>query len=545
MRLFHLAFILFLFLAVSAFGDEPVPTNVPSANHKTPGIPAPNILSPELIESPVAQGSNALENPSPLIIFYGYDNNGPMVPTTAGSRVEATKTEPDKNTYLVLRGQKGADPLYNYGSHFLFQGHELGLTSAQVNGYITRINLDADGAHRVTLMSATDINGAPLPNFDGSTWYPFGQKLLFTSEGSLGGGVWQASLDVPSQVEALTGIIGQGGYEGIQADPHGTLYIVEDVGGDFGAVNDRAKRPNSYIYRFIPTDPSDLKKGGKLQALQVSSLAHAGPIFFNFFADADSHILSQDVLDLHTYGKTFDTTWVTLHDTAVNGTTPFNSIALAKAAHATPFKRPENGQFRPGSNFSEFFFSETGDTDNRSQAGVNYGGFGGAFELDLHGDKGKLSLLYLGDQAHTGFDNCAFWDAHHIVFVEDAGDTLHTQRNALDSAYLLDVRINYGGGAQPIRILAEGRDASATLDSLFGTAALGFTGAFNNEGDNEITGWHLSDGDPGVHGLLGAKIPTPLEGKWRLFFTQQHGDNFTWEILQSRSANDENSQGDQ
>ena len=98
MRLFHLAYILFLFLAVSAFGDEPVPTNVPSANHKTPGIPAPNILSPELIESPVAQGSNALENPSPLITFYGYDNNGPMVPTTAGSRVDATKTEPDKNT---------------------------------------------------------------------------------------------------------------------------------------------------------------------------------------------------------------------------------------------------------------------------------------------------------------------------------------------------------------------------------------------------------------------------------------------------------------
>jgi hypothetical protein len=50
---------------------------------------------------------------------------------------------------------------------------------------------------------------------------------------------------------------------------------------------------------------------------------------------------------------------------------------------------------------------------------------------------------------------------------------------------------------------------SATLDSLFGTAALGFTGVFNNEGDNEITGWHLSDGDPSVFGLLGEKIPKP------------------------------------
>ncbi|HET7108137.1 MAG TPA: alkaline phosphatase PhoX [Candidatus Acidoferrum sp.] len=543
MRLHHLSCALFLFLAAPAFGDD-LPTGVPSANPKTPGVASPNILSPELIETPVAQGSIPLENPSPLISFYGYDNNGTLVSTTAGSRVEATKTEPDKNTYLILKGQKGADPLYNYGSHFLFQGHELGLSSSQVNGYITRVNLDADGAHRVTLMAATDINGTPLPNFDGSTWYPFSRKLLFTSEGSLGGGVWQASLDVPSQVEALTGIIGQGGYEGIQADPNGTLYIVEDVGGSFGIVNNFAKRPNSYIYRFIPADPSDLKKGGKLQVLQVSSLAHSGPIFFDFFADADAHILSQDELDLHTYGNTFDTTWVTIHDTAVNGTAPFNSIALAKAAHATPFKRPENGQFRPGSNFTEFFFSETGDTDNRSQAGAAYGGFGGAFKLVLRGNRGKLSLFYLGDQAHTGFDNCAFWDANHIVFVEDAGDTLHTQRNALDSAYLLNVHINYGGGAQPIRILAEGRDTSATLDSLFGTAALGFTGTFNNEGDNEITGWHVSDGDSGVSGLLGAKIPEPFDGKWRVFYTQQHGDNFTWEILPAPGANFEDSKGD-
>ncbi len=36
-------------------------------------------------------------------------------------QVEATKTEPDKNTYLVLDGQKGPDAGYDYGKHFLFQ----------------------------------------------------------------------------------------------------------------------------------------------------------------------------------------------------------------------------------------------------------------------------------------------------------------------------------------------------------------------------------------------------------------------------------------
>ena len=96
-----------------------------------------------------------------------------------GSNAEATKTEPDKNTYLVLYGQRGADPSYDYGTHFLFQGHENG---AGGKGYITRINLDADVAHRVTLMATKDDLGNPLPAFDGSTWYLWAQRLLFTRE---------------------------------------------------------------------------------------------------------------------------------------------------------------------------------------------------------------------------------------------------------------------------------------------------------------------------------------------------------------------------
>src|SRR5262249_49810827 len=137
------------------------------------------------------------------------------------------------------------------------------------------------------------------------------------------------------------------------------------------------------------------------------------------------------------------------------------------------------------------------------------------------------------------FDNCGFWDDDHIVFVEDAGDTLHMQRNALDSAWLFNLKANYASGAQPIRVLAEGRDASATLDSILSGSA-----GFVNEGDNEITGWHESDGDPTVRGLLGAKIPRPFQDGWRLFFTQQHGDNNTWEILSpDRDRDDDHGHG--
>jgi hypothetical protein len=119
------------------------------------------------------------------------------------------------------------------------------------------------------------------------------------------------------------------------------------------------------------------------------------------------------------------------------------------------------------------------------------------------------------------------------VFVEDRGDTLHTQANALDSAFLFDVRADYGspGAPQPIRLLAQGRDASATIDSAFSDIA-----GFQNEGDNEITGWHLSDGEPSVGGLLGERPPIPFKAGWRLFYTGQHGNNYTYEILPSATA---------
>jgi hypothetical protein len=526
--------------ATPAFADsDPAhPAPVASANTKVAGIPVPNVLSPELIATVVAQGATPLENPSTLTSFYGYDNDGPLTPApgdlpSASHKVEATKTEPDKNTYLILQNQKGADSNYDYGTHFLFQGHELGQNGL---GYITRINLDADGAHRVTLMATADVNGKALPTIDGSTWYPFSHRLLFTTESGSNASVLQATLDVPSQVEDISGILGRGGYEGIQADLWGRLILVEDVGGKSGTANPHAKQPNSFVYRFVPNTPSDLKAGGKLQVLQVISKAHPGAIVFHA-GDVDGDITSQDQKDLHTYGLTFQTNWVTIHDTGVNGFAPFDANAAAKAVGGTPFKRPENGQFRPGSNFSEFIFDATGDTNALTEAAA-FGGLGAIFRLKLAGNGGTLSLVFRSDVAHSGFDNCAFWDAHRIVFVEDAGDGLHSQRDALDSAFLIDLNTDYSNPAnQPVRILAEGRDTSATIDSQFSGLA-----GFQNEGDNEITGWHQSDGDPTVFGLLGAKIPTPFRNGWRLFFTQQHGDNFTWEILPASSRDDENQQ---
>jgi hypothetical protein len=59
---------------------------------------------------------------------------------------------------------------------------------------------------------------------------------------------------------------------------------------------------------------------------------------------------------------------------------------------------------------------------------------------------------------------------------------------------------------------------------------------FQNDGDNEITGIHISDGDASVSGILGVKTPRPLVAgsAWRTFYTAQHGDNVTYELILHR-----------
>ena len=79
----------------------------------------------------------------------------------------------------------------------------------------------------------------------------------------------------------------------------------------------------------------------------------------------------------------------------------------------------------------------------------------------------------------------------------------------------------------PLRLIAQGCDDSVTIDSVLGFIA---GNGFQNDGDNEITGIHISDGDPTKQGILGAKRPRPFRAGWRVFYTQQHGDNITYEI---------------
>src|SRR4029453_4743222 len=85
-------------------------THVPAAYPKTPGVVAQTVLSVGVEQVLGGTGSMLLENPQSPAKYYGYNDDKPNLVPIIGvtPAVEAHKTEPDKNTYLVLRSQRGA-----------------------------------------------------------------------------------------------------------------------------------------------------------------------------------------------------------------------------------------------------------------------------------------------------------------------------------------------------------------------------------------------------------------------------------------------------
>src|SRR5262245_6318769 len=183
----------------------------------------------------------------------------------------------------------------------------------------------------------------------------------------------QSTLD--GQVVNLQRYLGRGGFEGIQNDNKGNLYIDEDVGGGspFPAPNNRARVPNSFVYRFLPTDVSDLTQGGTVQVLQVLD-KNGDPITQTV---ASSAVDPQPYKDLHSYGTVLKTKWIDIATTTAGTAAPGpDDAARAKTVGGTPFKRPENGLFQPGSKFTQYYFDETGDTNaDITPADASVGGF--------------------------------------------------------------------------------------------------------------------------------------------------------------------------
>src|SRR4029079_984344 len=166
-------------------------------NEKVSGVSAANPVaiadsaySPEFAPALVVEGLDLLENSSGVITKFGNLSTG-------------VRTEPDENTYLILDHNPGGPTEgYDYGRHFLFQGHENSGNLA----YVTRINLDvASPDHRITLLTPVGMNGLTgFNSIDGSTWDPFSQTMLFAQEAGGNGGVIEMGSDFDSNTGAGT-----------------------------------------------------------------------------------------------------------------------------------------------------------------------------------------------------------------------------------------------------------------------------------------------------------------------------------------------------
>jgi len=506
-------------------GVGQIKVGVPNAVTPTPGVAQPSLIDPDFAVRLLATAEDPLENPSGVITKFGVLTTG-------------VRTEPDQNTFLVFPNNPGGPTAgFNYGRRFLYQGHENGGNLA----HVTRINLDVtDPAHRINLLTpvnpATGLTG--FNAIDGSTYNPFTNTLLFTQETSANlngtGAVIQITPSWPPVVTTLEAFFGLGGYEGIHPDDKGVIYLQEDIGGATAPANTlatidgtpnvplrSARQPNSFIYRYVPNNPKRLEDGGKLQALQV--IIDGSPVVFNA-NDVIGDITSPAQRKLNTPGTSWPIKWVTVHESKAGDTAGFVATLAAKAAGATPFKRPENMAWLPGEEFRTFFFAATGDTDaptGQVPQLAARGAWGTIFRVDLgdddhrgndnngkaQKDDGKISVFALGDEEHNSFDNLAFANERQLLAAEDRGNALHLQLQKLDSVWAYDVE-----NGRAIRFIALGRDATSIAQN----------------DDNEPTGVFVSNGSPRKEALLGTE--ESLEDA-RGFYTQQHGDNNVFEFF--------------
>lgn len=531
-RLSAPVFLIFFGLLSRSLADETrvvnpydLPAESLSAQSLSAEMEVTPILSSKFRFSPIADGAFELENPSGRIRTFGN-----LSDESNQVKVDQDNSSPDQNVYLKLDKNPGGPAAnYDYGRHFLFQGHEIRGDLA----YITRINLDVmDPQHKITLLTPVDpqTGKTNFNNLDGSTYNPSTRKILYTEElddkhNQIGAGrVIELTPEWPSQTETLERQLGYGGFEGIHVDNTGALYLQEDVKGkpalkpvaridDRDVALDKALQPNSFVYRYVPTNPVRLQDGGKMQALQVH--IDGRPLTFHA-NDPDSDIIAEAQKKLHAPGSRWPFRWVTIREIPPQGALPYNATQAARDAGATPFNRPENMAWLPGSDFRTFFFSETGNT--QMEPGMlpelaTRGAWGAIFRIDQEqnrqdGFDGFLSVFVLGDAAHAGFDNMVFAGPTHLLVAEDRNDALHTQLKFYDSVWNYDIATR-----ESARLIALGVDR--------------FCCGIKSK-DNEPTGLTISNGSTDIKDMIGT-----LENlsNSRFFITVQHGKNRVFEIL--------------
>ena len=211
-------------------------------------------------------------------------------------------------------------------------------------------------AHRVTLLATTDNDGAPLPDIDGSTWDPFAKRLLFTAESNAhGGGVWQATLDYPHAGRSTSARHHSAAAATRASRPTRTATSGSSRTSAAAAPPARTrKQPNSFVYRFVPKDPTDLTRRQAAGAAGESLASTGDPIVVPRRPGGRRHRVAGHEGPAHVRAAVrhhVDHAPRHGHRRHRRRSTP---TRWPRPRRRTPFKRPENGVFQPGTRFRAF-----------------------------------------------------------------------------------------------------------------------------------------------------------------------------------------------
>ena len=331
-------------------------TTVPAAAPKAAGYAPASQLSTELRQTLVAQGSMPLENPQGIVGWYGYENDAPS-PTTPRCHssfpqraARRRRRRPSPTRTPTSSSRASTEPIrdYDYGTHFLFQGHEGGAT---VDGHDAGLHHAHQPRRRRRAPGHADGDqgrrrATRSPTIDGSTWDPFAQRLLLTTENATAP-TYAATRRLPvARSSDVSGALGRGGYEGIQNDSDGNIWIVEDIGGSSkpGTTREAAEQLR------LPLRPAPARAtshDGKLQVLQVLTQPAS-----RSRSSRRRRSTRPTRSTLHTYGNELRHE---LGDDPRHGDRRHRAVQRQHARQGSARRRRSSGrrtaQFRPGSKF--------------------------------------------------------------------------------------------------------------------------------------------------------------------------------------------------
>ena len=474
----------------------------PSANTKSAGYAPANMLSPELQQTIVAQGSTKVENPTAAISLLRLRQRRPERPRACRRWSRRRRRRPRRRRPSRTRTRTSC-----------FKGaarrRRRATTTARTSS--SRATRAARARRRHHAHQPRRRRRAPRDGARDDRTRPVRRSRTSTARRGIRGHSGCCSRrrtrprrptprrrTIRRRSTDVSGALGRGGYEGIQDDSAGNIWIVEDIGGAKKAGHDREAAEQLPLPLRARRTPGDLAER-KLEALQVMNAGRRTPITFE----------SQAALNAPTRSRCTRTARRSTRSGSSSTTPPSTarrrSTPTRRPRRRTPRRSsgPRTGSSVRARSSREFYFDETGDTNATSPENDTAGGWGSVLKLTQRrprADTGTLHALLQGERGDRGLRqrDVPLARRDHVR----AGRGRHPAHRAKRSTRASSSTCE---ATTPSR--ATSRSAGSPRAAIRRRPSTPRTGLRKNDGDNEITGVHVSDGDPAQDGILGAKIP--------------------------------------